>query len=131
MDAEIDEEERGCDSRRSTCCAMAAGAAVVVRWPPEQQVCRAVIPFIEAAEQVMSPDKLSAGSGSGWMGGAEEPPETKPKRAVSQHLSFKGSVFGKMLADETAPLWAPYLSTIKYQVQNVSVCCSRNSGGIP
>ena len=60
----------------------------------------------------MSPDKLSAGSGSGSMGGGEKPPETKKKRAVSQPLSFKGSVFGKMLADETAPLWAPYLSTI-------------------
>ena len=69
-----------------------------------------MILFIEAAEEVVSPDKLSAGSGSGWMGGAEEPPETKQKRAVSQHPSCKGSVFSKMLADETAPLCAPYLS---------------------
>ena len=49
---------------------MATGAAVIVRWPPEQQICRA---SIEAAEKVMGPDKLSAGRGSGWMGEAKEP----------------------------------------------------------
>ena len=36
-------------------------AAAVVRWPPEQQIWRK---FIEAVE-VMGPDKLIAGSGSG------------------------------------------------------------------
>ena len=42
---------------------MAAGAAVVVvRWPPEQQICSE---FIEVVEEVMDPDKLSASSGSG------------------------------------------------------------------
>ena len=44
---------------------MAAGAAVVVRWPPEQQIGKK---FIGAVE-VMDPDKLIAGSRSGWMGG--------------------------------------------------------------
>ena len=44
---------------------MTAGAALVVRWSPEQQVCKV---FIEAVEEVMSPDKLNTDSGSGWMG---------------------------------------------------------------
>ena len=50
----------------------------------------------------MSPDKRSAGSGNGWMGGAEEPPETKQIRAMYERLSCKESVFGKMLANEAA-----------------------------
>ena len=37
-----------------------------MRWSPEQQIWRK---FIEAVE-VMGPDKLNAGIGSGWMGGA-------------------------------------------------------------
>ena len=110
--------------------AIAAGGSLV-RWPPEQQVCRAVVPFIEAVEEVMSPDKLSAGSGSGWMGGAEEPPESKQRQAVLKHPNCKGSIFGKMFGSKTAPLCAPYFIMIKYQLQKVSVCCSRNSGGIP
>ena len=70
---------------------MVAGAAVVVRWPPPQQIRRE---FIEAVEEVMGPDKLSAGSGSDWMGGAEEPPEIKQRRSVYEHPSCKESVFG-------------------------------------
>ena len=56
---------------------MGAGVAVVVRWPPEQQIWRK---FIEAVE-VMDPDKLIAGSGSGWMGGAGDQAETGYVRA--------------------------------------------------
>ena len=63
MDAEINEEELA--------GAIAAGAAAV-RWPPEQQVCGAVVPFIEAVEEVMSPR----------MGSAEELLETKQRQAV-------------------------------------------------
>ena len=51
---------------------MGTGAAVVVRWPPKQQIWRE---FIEAVE-VMGPHKLIAGSGSGWMGGAGDQAET-------------------------------------------------------
>ena len=40
---------------------MASGAAVVVRWPPEQQTCRE---SVEAVDEVMGPDKVSAGSES-------------------------------------------------------------------
>ena len=58
---------------------------MVVRWPPVRQICRE---FIEAAEEVMGPDKLSAGSGSGWMGGAEEPPKIKQKRAMYERPSY-------------------------------------------
>ena len=47
-------------------CVMGAGAAVVVRWSPEQQIWRKSIEAVE----VMGPDELNAGSGSGWMGGA-------------------------------------------------------------
>ena len=50
---------------------MAAGAAVV-RWLPEQQIWRKIIEAVE----VMGPDKLIAGSGSGWMGGAGDQAET-------------------------------------------------------
>ena len=57
----------------------------------------------------MSPDKLSAGSGSGWMGGAEEPLETKQRRAIYERLSCKESVFGKMLAKEAALLCVRYV----------------------
>ena len=67
---------------------MGAGAAVVVEWPPEQQICRE---FIKALEEVMDPDKLSAGSGSGWMGDAEEPPEIKQRRAVRSRYSVRCS----------------------------------------
>ena len=73
---------------------MAARAAVVVRWPPEQQICRE---FKEAVEEVMGPEKLSTGSGSGWMGGTEEPPKIKQRRAVYELPSCKKSVFGNML----------------------------------
>ena len=85
---------------------MVTGAAVVRRWPPEQQICRE---FIEVVEEVMNPDKLSAGSGSGWMGGAEELPEIKQRRVVYELSSSKESVIGKMLAIETMSLCAPYL----------------------
>ena len=86
---------------------MAAGAARVMPWSPEQQICRE---FIEAVEEVMGPpDKLSAGSGSGWIRGAEEPPEIKQRRAVYERPSCKESVFGKMLAIETMSLCALYL----------------------
>ena len=50
---------------------MGAGAAVVVRWPPEQQICRE---FIKAVVEGMDPDKLSAGSWCGGLGGAEKLP---------------------------------------------------------
>ena len=66
MDAEIDNE--------GLAGAIAVSAAVG-RWPPEQQL------LVAAAAEVTSPDKFSAGSGSGWMGGAEEPPETNQRRA--------------------------------------------------
>ena len=46
--------------------------AVVVRWSPEQQIWRK---FIKAVE-VMGPEKLIAGSGSGRMGGAGDQAET-------------------------------------------------------
>ena len=55
----------------------------------------------------MHPDRLGAGSGSGWMGGAEEPPEIEQRRAVYERPSCKESVFGKLLAIETMSLWAP------------------------
>ena len=58
---------RECESRwRSGSCAMGAGAAVVVRRPPEQHICRE---FVEAVEEVMGPDKLSAGVAGavGWV----------------------------------------------------------------
>ena len=88
-----------CDGRRgSSSCAMGAGAAVVVRWPPEQQICRE---FIKAVVEGMDPDKLSAGSWSGGLGGAEELPEIKQRRAVYEPPSCKESVFSKMLAIET------------------------------
>ena len=35
--SEIDEEELANGRRNSSSCAMAAGVAVVVRWPPEQK----------------------------------------------------------------------------------------------
>ena len=57
---------------------MGAGAAVVVRWSPEQQISRK---FIEEAIEVMDPNKLIAGSGSGWMGGAGDQAETGCVRA--------------------------------------------------
>ena len=60
--------------------------------------------LLAAAEEVMSPDKLSAGSGSDWMDGAEEPPETKRRRALYERPSYKKSAFGKMLANEAALL---------------------------
>ena len=60
----------------------------------------------------MGPDKFSAGSGS-WMGGAEEPPEIKKRRAVYEHPSCMESVFGKMLANETALLCVPYVTTYR------------------
>ena len=53
-------------------------AAVVVRWSPEQQIWRK---FIEEAVEVMGPDKLIAGSGSGRMGGAGDQAETDCVRA--------------------------------------------------
>ena len=59
---------QGCDNRRcSSGCAMATEAAGL-------QGCGTLL---AATREVLSPDKLSAGRGSGWMGGAEEPPETK------------------------------------------------------
>ena len=86
---------------------MAAGAAGVVSWPPEQQICRE---FVEAVEELIGPpDKLSAGSGSGWIGGAEEPPEIKQRRALYECRRCKESVFGKLLAIETMSLCALYL----------------------
>ena len=60
---------------------MAAGAAVVIRGPPEQQICRE---FIEAVEAVTGRDKLGASSESGWMAGAEVPPEIKQRRGCVQ-----------------------------------------------
>ena len=64
----------------------------------------------------MDPDKLSAGSGSGWMGDAEESPKIMERRAVYERPGCQESVFGKMLAIETMSLCAPYLqySVIKY-----------------
>ena len=56
---------------------MGAGAAVVVRWSPEQQICRKCIEAVE----VMGPDKLIAGSRSGWMGGAGDQAQTGCVRA--------------------------------------------------
>jgi len=56
---------------------MGLGAVVVVRWSPEQQIWRK---FIEAVE-VMGPNKLNAGSGSSWMGGAGHQAETGCVRA--------------------------------------------------
>ena len=47
------------------------------------------------------------------MGGAEEPPEIKQKRAVYERLSCKESVFGKMLAIETIALCAHYFQHVK------------------
>ena len=73
---------------------MAARAAVVVPWPPEQQICRE---FIEAVEEVMGQEKLSAGSGSGWMDSTEESLKIKQRRAVYERPSCKKSVFGKIL----------------------------------
>ena len=64
----------------------------------------------------MSPDKLSAGSGSGWIGGAKEPPETKQRRAVYARPSCKESLFVEMLANETALLYTPYLQYDKIPV---------------
>ena len=52
-------------------------AAVVVRWSPKQQIWRK---FIEAVE-VLGPDKLIAGSGSDWRGGAGDQAETGCVRA--------------------------------------------------
>ena len=89
---------------------MGAGAAVVVRWAPEQQICRELI---EAVKEVMDPDKLSTGSGSGWIGGAEEPAEIHHRRAMYERPSCTESVFGKMLANKTMSLCAPYLQYIK------------------
>ena len=43
-----------------------------MRWAPEQEIWTE---FIKAVE-VMDPDKLIAGSGSGWMGGAGDQSET-------------------------------------------------------
>ena len=88
---------------------MTAGAAVL-------QGCSTLL---TATGEVKSPDKLSAGSVSGWMGDAEEPPETKQRRAVYERPSCKEPVFGKMLANEAALLCAPYaqydlLVLIKY-----------------
>ena len=81
-----------------------------MRWPPEQQFCRE---SIETVEEAMDPDKLSAGSGSGCMYGAEKAPEIKQRRAVYERSSCKESVFGKMLAIETMSLCAPYFQYIK------------------
>ena len=61
----------------------------------------------------MHTDKLSAGSRSGWMAGAEEPPDIKQRRAMYERPSCKESVFGKLLAIETMSLCAPYLQYIK------------------
>ena len=69
----------------------------------------------------MDPDKLSAGSGSGSMGGAEEPREIKKGRALYERPSSKGSVYGKMLAIETMSLCAPYL---QYNKVLVTQCTS-------
>ena len=44
---------------------MGAGAAVVVRWSPGQQNWMKCIEDVD----VIGPDELIAGSGSGWMGG--------------------------------------------------------------
>ena len=70
--------------------------------------------------------KLSAGSGSGWIGAAEEPSEIKQRRTVYERASCKESVFGKMLAIETIALCAHYLQDIEallLQLCNVPVCC--------
>ena len=48
-----------------------------MRWSPEQQIWRK---FTEAVE-VMDPDKLMAGSGRSWMGGAGDEAETGCVRA--------------------------------------------------
>ena len=69
----------------------------------------------------MSPDKLSAGSGSVWMGGAEEPPKIEQRRAVHERPSRKESVFGKMLTNETMSLCAQYL---RYNKVLVTKCTS-------
>ena len=49
--------------------------------------------LLAAAEGEMSPDKLI--TGSGWMGDAEEPPETKQRRSVYERPSCEMSIFGK------------------------------------
>ena len=55
--------------------------------------------IIEAVDEVMDLDKLSAGSGGGW---------------VFERPSCKESVFGMMLAIETMSLCVPYFQYIKY-----------------
>ena len=86
MNAEIDEEELA--------GAMSASTAVVKSWGT----------LLAAAEEVMGPYKLDAGSGSGWIDGAEEPPKTKQKRNVYERPSYEESLFCKMLANEAALL---------------------------
>ena len=68
----------------------------------------------------MSPDKLSASSESGWIGGAEEPSETKQRLCMSVR-AVRSSVFGKMLANKTAPLCESYL---QYNKVLVTKCTS-------
>ena len=77
-------------------------------------------PLLAAAGEVLSPDKLSAGSGSRWMGGAEKPPETN-RRAVYELPSCKESVFGKMLANEATLLCARH---VQYNVVQMTKCTS-------
>ena len=64
--------------------------------------------LLAAAEEVMGPNKFSAGSGSGWMGGTTEPPEVKQRRTVYERPSCKKSVFEKMLTNEAALLCVRY-----------------------
>ena len=45
----------------------------------------------------MSPEKLSAVSGSGWMGGTEKSTKIKQRRAVFKRPSCKESVVSKIL----------------------------------
>ena len=52
-------------------------SSVVVRWSPKHQIWRKIVEAVE----VMGPDKLIAGSGSGWMGGAGDQAETGCVRA--------------------------------------------------
>ena len=61
----------------------------------------------------MDPNKLSAGSGSGWIGSAEESTEIHQRRVVYERPCCKESVFGKMLDNETMSLCVPYLQYVK------------------
>ena len=55
------------------------------------------------------------------MDGVEKSPETTQRRAVYDLQSCKESVFGKMLANETARLCQPYLQYDKVPVTKCTI----------